>query len=90
VNTDFDMEITEKQFEILEVIHLLGPCSAEEVLRELNGSDLLEIMRSLYDLTNKGLLLRPEVDEQVLYEVNGDYDTVRVQLFGERLASLEV
>ncbi len=84
------MEITEKQFEILEVIHLIGPCSAEEVLRELNVPDLLEIMRSLYDLTNRGLLLRPEVDEQVLYEVSGDYDTMRIRLFGERLAALEV
>lgn len=78
------MKLAEREFDIVEVIYLSGPCNAEEILNRLGDAGLMETMQCLHDLVHKGILLRPEIDEQMLYEVNDEYEAIRQKLIQER------
>lgn len=69
--------LSEKEFALLETVHKLGPCNSECVQRALGDADLIGTMRLLHDLTARGLLVRPEIDEQLLYEVKPTYAELR-------------
>jgi hypothetical protein len=69
-----------KEFSLLETVHRLGPCSSERIQDTLRDPDLLGVMRSLHDLTSRGFLVRPEIDEQLLYQVKPNYHQLRQRL----------
>jgi hypothetical protein len=66
-----------REFALLETIHRLGPCNAEQVRGALENFDLIDIIRMLHELTARGLLVRPEINEQLLYDVKRNYSEVR-------------
>jgi predicted transcriptional regulator len=69
--------LSDKEFALLETIHKLGPCNSEQVQDDLKDPDLINVMRTLHDLTARGLLVRPEIDEQLLYAVKANYAELR-------------
>lgn len=69
--------LSDKEFSLLETVHKLGPCSSERIQDTLRDPDLLGVMRSLHDLTSRRFLVRPEVDEQLLYDVRANYSQFR-------------
>jgi hypothetical protein len=69
--------LSDKEFALLEIIYKTGPCSLEVVQEILQDPNLIGIMRLLHDLTARGFLIRPEIDEQLLYSVKPNYAEVR-------------
>lgn len=69
--------LSDKEFSLLETVHKIGPCNSEQIQDTLGDSDLLDIMRTLHDLTARGFLVRPEIDEQLLYQVKPNYPELR-------------
>ncbi|RAV98170.1 hypothetical protein [Pseudochryseolinea flava] len=65
------IELSEKSSWVLNVITDLGPCSAEQVMAKCVEIEQAELMYLLHDLSVHGLLVRPEIDEKILYEVKG-------------------
>jgi hypothetical protein len=61
--------LSHKEFALLETICKLGPCNLERVQEMMKDPDQVAIMRMLYDLTARGFLVRPEIDEQLLYDI---------------------
>lgn len=73
--------LSDKEFTLLETVYKLGPCSSEQVQETLMNDDLIEIMRMLHDFTSRGILVRPEIDEQLLYAVKPSYVEFRKRVF---------
>lgn len=76
-NRKLTISIFEKDFAILETVYASGPCTAEKVHRLLDEkSDLLQIMRRMHILVDRGLLERIVLDKQRLYKVKSNYKTI--------------
>jgi hypothetical protein len=77
----FALAVSEKEFPLLEIVHRKGPCTAEEVQGNLkDGAGLLDVMRSLHDLMDRGLLEGMMINKQRLYRVKSSYKEIRSRL----------
>jgi hypothetical protein len=72
---------------LLEIVFKKGPCSSEEVYESMKRSmELLEVMRILHDLMDRGLLEGMMINKQRLYRVKSNYANLRSRLI--RMESL--
>lgn len=77
------IRISEKELELLEVIHNLGPCSSEKVHETLDSkNEYLLVMRRLHILADKGFLQRIAVNKKLLYRTPRKYANIRTFLIG--------
>ena len=73
-----NVQISDKELELLEIINTLGPCSSEKVYETLNSkTEFLIVMRTLHTLVEKGFLLRLIINKKQLYRTSRQYSYVR-------------
>ena len=73
-----NVRINDKELELLEVIHNLGPCSSEKVHETLQPSGgYLIVMRTLHGLVEKGFLQRIIINQKQLYRTSRQYSYVK-------------
>lgn len=73
-----NVNISEQELELLEVIRLLGPSSSEKVHEQLNEKfDFLFVMRSLHALVEKGFLQRIIINNKQLYRTSRSYSYIK-------------
>jgi hypothetical protein len=83
----FAIAVSDKEFPLLEIVNKNGPCSSIDVHKKLRGDiELLEVMRMLHDLTDRGLLEGMMIEKQRLYRVKPNYSNIRSRLI--RMESL--
>jgi hypothetical protein len=74
---EFAIPIFEREFTILETVSSIGPCTTAQVQEKLNdGTDLLQVMRKMHALVDRGLLERITIDRQSFYKVKSNYKTM--------------
>ena len=79
----FTIAVSDREFSLLEIVHRIGPCTSEQVHQNLKENlDLLEVMRILHDLMDRGLLEGMMVGKQRLYRSRTNYSSIRRRLIG--------
>lgn len=78
-----NVNISDQELELLEVINLQGPCSSEKVHEQVNEKfDFLFVMRSLHALVEKGFLQRIIINNKQLYRTSRSYSYIKSFLNG--------
>lgn len=73
-----NVNISDQELELLEIINLLGPCSSEKVHEQVNERfDFLFVMRSLHALVKKGFLQRVIINNKQLYRTSRSYSYIK-------------
>ena len=73
-----NVNISEQELELLEIINLQGPCNSEKVHELVNGKfDFLFVMRSLHALVEKGFLQRLIINKKQLYRTSRSYSYIK-------------
>lgn len=73
-----NVNLSEQELELLEVISLLGPSSSENVHEQVNDKfDFLFVMRSLHALVEKGFLQRISINNKQLYRTSRSYSYIK-------------
>jgi predicted transcriptional regulator len=81
IKRQFSITVSDKEFPLLEIVYRNGPCTSSEVYDHLHGNlDLLEVMRILHDLMDRGLIEGMMIDKQRLYRVKTNYKNIRSRL----------
>ena len=77
----FSILISNREFSLLEIVDHLGPCSAAQAHEFLKDKcEVLQVMRCMHILVDRGLLERTVIGSQRLYRVKSNYKTIRTYL----------
>jgi predicted transcriptional regulator len=77
----FAITVSDKEFRLMEIVYRKGPCTSEEIhAYQTEGLELLEVMRILHDLMDRGLLEGMMINKQRLYRPKANYTNFRSRL----------
>lgn len=73
-----NVQISDKELELLEMINTVGPCNSEKVHESLSPqAEFLIVMRTLHRLVEKGFLQRIIINKKQLYRTSRQYSYVK-------------
>lgn len=76
-----NIQLSDQELELLEIINNLGPCSSEKVHETVNTkAEFLIVMRTLHALVEKGFLQRLIINKKQLYRTSRQYSYIRAFL----------
>ena len=76
-----NIQISEKERKLLDVIYNLGTCSSEKVFEALEEEpEYLVVMRTMHRLVEKGFLQRIIINQKRLYRTSRNYASIKSYL----------